>query len=1054
MFDRNHKPGSFTTNTGRTLLKPDHIFKKVLAVTVACTLGLTLSTPSLANAEELLGGEQSSDSVLMNDSVANTDATQSDNLTDATQSDGLEIGPEIVGQPVGAVKNPTVNHVSVGDKTVSGKLTIGANQRKKRELDVTIHVTVNRQAGGTEEKTVTIPYTTKSQNWSVTLDSELVADDEVTVKQEAGGEISEGVVLEVKESLKDQHKDELKMPSGEIWIEQAGAANIVNEEEQAEALRLVKEANPAIADDIKSVELKIYGTSQPKMAKINVTYTDTTTSGEIEAPDLTVKQVTETSSAAEISDITVVDNEIKGKLQGDGPFAGIKVQIFLRISSDPEKLANFSSENGCKVDKDSSDPVDVNVDSATGEFTYTISSAKDLNYDQIVGVSVKEKNKFVSCGTSTVKLATPQKTEVRDPKKLTDADKKAIDQAIRDANTVDGVSKLPDGTGDREGIPAVIKIDESGNARIFSGNSVAGDWDPDNGWKFVPEKDEDGSYKIKEGTKPVFVIPAKDLVKNGAPKSPSIEVDTNTGTVTITPPAYENPGEDTDLASYIFTYTNASGAEKTVTATRNVDKDTWTANNATVDANTGVITLRVEDIEVGGTIKATAKDNGGLEGDTEKLDSDEASTTLETATVSYDANNGTGEMDGKKLNKGSKYKILRNAFTAPDNEKFRTWKIGETEYAADDEITVKEDTSIQAVWQDIEVKVSYDPNGGSGEMTGKTLKKGSKYTLLESSFKAPDETQEFKAWEVNGEEVAPGAEITVNDDTVVKALWKKSQVSVSYDGNGGSGEMATETVDKGSKYTLLESSFKAPDENQEFKAWEVDGKEVPAGTEITVNDDTVVKAVWKKIQVKVSYDANGGEGTMEGKTLDKGDTYKVLASTFTAPENYEFKAWEVDGEEVAPDTEITVDKDTVVKAVWKRIQVKVSYDGNGGSGEMAAVTVGKGSKYAVLPNGFTAPDENQEFKAWEVNGEEVAPGTEITVNDDTVVKALWKKSQVDNPNGGSNNHSDGTVDASKPRNITKLPSTGYAGMPYQVAAMMILAAGGLVIAGWKRTRQN
>ena len=621
------------------------------------------------------------------------------------------------------------------------------------------------------------------------------------------------------------------------------------------------------------------------------------------------------------------------------------------------------------------------------------------------------------------------------------------------------MSKLPDGTGDIND-PAFIEFDKDGNVTIISPNDVETTWDSD--YNPVYTKNPDGTYKVRKPDEneviKVFKIPAKDLVKNIAPASPEIAVDINTGTVTITPPAYENPGDDTDLASYTVTYKDASDADKAVTLTRTVDKasgkTTWTSDGATVDANTGVITLSVEDIEVGGTIKATAKDNGGLEGDTEKLDSDEASTTLETATVSYDANNGTGEMDGKKLNKGSKYKILRNAFTAPDNEKFRTWKIGETEYAADDEITVKEDTSIQAVWQDIEVKVSYDPNGGSGEMTGKTLKKGSKYTLLESSFKAPDETQEFKAWEVNGEEVAPGAEITVNDDTVVKALWKKSQVSVSYDGNGGSGEMATETVDKGSKYALLESSFKAPDENQEFKAWEVDGKEVPAGTEITVNDDTVVKAVWKKIQVKVSYDANGGEGTMEGKTLDKGDTYKVLASTFTAPENYEFKAWEVDGEEVAPDTEITVDKDTVVKAVWKRIQVKVSYDGNGGSGEMAAVTVGKGSKYAVLPNGFTAPDENQEFKAWEVNGEEVAPGTEITVNDDTVVKALWKKSQVDNPNGGSNNHSDGTVDASKPRNITKLPSTGYAGMPYQVAAMMILAAGGLVIAGWKRTRQN
>ncbi|MDU7383966.1 MAG: LPXTG cell wall anchor domain-containing protein, partial [Schaalia turicensis] len=88
---------------------------------------------------------------------------------------------------------------------------------------------------------------------------------------------------------------------------------------------------------------------------------------------------------------------------------------------------------------------------------------------------------------------------------------------------------------------------------------------------------------------------------------------------------------------------------------------------------------------------------------------------------------------------------------------------------------------------------------------------------------------------------------------------------------------------------------------------------------------------------------------------------------------------------------------------------------------------------------------------WEVNGQKVAPNTEITVNGDTVVKAVWKKIPVDNPNGGSN--SDGATKASKSGNSGKLPKTGYAGMPYHVAAM-ILVAGGLLIAGSKKTRKH
>ena len=46
-------PGSFVTLAGRALLKPAHILRKFLVVTLACALGFTLSTPSLAQAEDL-----------------------------------------------------------------------------------------------------------------------------------------------------------------------------------------------------------------------------------------------------------------------------------------------------------------------------------------------------------------------------------------------------------------------------------------------------------------------------------------------------------------------------------------------------------------------------------------------------------------------------------------------------------------------------------------------------------------------------------------------------------------------------------------------------------------------------------------------------------------------------------------------------------------------------------------------------------------------------------------------------------------------------------------
>ena len=557
-------------------------------------------------------------------------------------------------------------------------------------------------------------------------------------------------------------------------------------------------------------------------------------------------------------------------------------------------------------------------------------------------------------------------------------------------------------------------------------------------------------------------------MKNIKPESPAIAVDTDTGKVTITPPAYKDPGDDTDLLSYTFTYNDASGAKQTGKVTRTVDGDgktTWSSDCETVDAATGVVTLKVEDIKVGGTITATAKDKGGLEGDTEELESDPASKTLETVEVTYNAGDGgKGTMtdrklkDGKILNKGAEYEILANAFTAPDNQKFKTWKIGNTEHKAKDKIRVKENTTIKAIWQDIEVKVSYSPNGGSGDMAGKTLKKGSKYTLLDSSFTAPDDTQEFKAWEVDGKEVAAGTEITVDKDTEVKAVWKKIQVNVTYDGNGGDGTMAGKTLDKGSKYTLLESTFTAP-ENKEFKGWKIGDTEYSAGDEITVNANTTVKAVWKDIMVDIDFDAGEGSGTMPKETVAKGSTFKLPDSKFEAPKNKEFKGWKIGVKEYQVGDKITVNGNTTITALWKDIEYKVNFDGNGGTGKMDEQTVKKGDSYKLPENGFTPPT-GKEFNGWEIDGKTHKVGESITVDDDVTVKALWKDKPVP-PSTTPGKDKPGNQAKTQPKPQKQNPAaggnlskTGANGIYSLYASLLLLATGGLFLIIRRRRNQR
>lgn len=471
----------------------------------------------------------------------------------------LELGGEIVGDAVaeGQIEAPTINDVFVGDKTISGK-NLHRGKIGGKNARGTVHVTLKDKKGSIKDEVSVTPKS--GTTWKVKLSEgvEVAEGDTVTAYQEFDGKQSPVTEpVGAKLSLADQNKDKLNMPTGEILIEQT-SSNIVNEDEQAEAVKMLKDANPEISGDIKSVKFSINGINH---AYYEVTYTDGSTSGKVEATNLQIKQVTEYSRGAVLDSITIVDNVIKGKLAGPGPFDGIKVQLILKVSEADKP--NFCDGGKCTVDKDSSKPVDAVVNTETGEFTYTIPNP-DLKLDQVVGVTVKEPHKFKSCSSTKVTAPIPEKTKVRDPRKLTDDDKVKIIEAIKKAYTVNGESKLPKGNPDRDGVPAVIQIDDSGNAKIFSPNDVKGDWDPNNDYKFVPEKNEDGSVKLKEDAKPKITIQGKDLLKNIKPDAPTPALSKDKKNITITP----NLKVDTDANIITVSYKDKDNKDQTTTATK------------------------------------------------------------------------------------------------------------------------------------------------------------------------------------------------------------------------------------------------------------------------------------------------------------------------------------------------------------------------------------------------------------------------------------------------------------------------------------------------------
>ena len=84
------------------------------------------------------------------------------------------------------------------------------------------------------------------------------------------------------------------------------------------------------------------------------------------------------------------------------------------------------------------------------------------------------------------------------------------------------------------------------------------------------------------------------------------------------------------------------------------------------------------------------------------------------------------------------------------------------------------------------------------------------------------------------------------------------------------------------------------------------------------------------VEYIVSYNANGGSGTMVGDVVEENGTFTLENCTYTAPEGCRFKAWAiggVNGQQKQPGEQITITAETYIYAVWEKV-VTFGWAGN------------------------------------------------------------------------------------------------------------------------------
>ena len=229
---------------------------------------------------------------------------------------------------------------------------------------------------------------------------------------------------------------------------------------------------------------------------------------------------------------------------------------------------------------------------------------------------------------------------------------------------------------------------------------------------------------------------------------------------------------------------------------------------------------------------------------------------------------------------------------------------------------------------------------------------------------------------------------------------------VTFDGNGGTGSMEPVTVEEGSRYVLPACGFTAPD-GQEFKAWEIGGVEYNAGDGYVVLGNTEIKALWKDSAVipttfTITFNANGGTGSMEPVTVEEGSRYPLPACGFIPPVNMQFSGWALSaGGSVIADGAIMVTSNITLYAIWEPVPVNefvVFFDGNGGTPAVSSMTT-IGHRLAFLPGAFRSG--SYRFDGWytERNGGElITTSTVFAAN--TIVYAHWTYTGGSGGSGG------------------------------------------------------